>query len=226
MCGRNKWDYVLEKALHLDLYRRPFMFNLPDKSTKYRTLLGSVLSVLTVAIMLSYAYLKLIKLQSYQDYVINEAYREQLFDTKFALSQANGFQVAAAVTNFDGNPEEIEDPEIGEVKFYLKQWGIDDDSPSISFKEVKSRPCEEKDFNLGARLLSESESSFFRVDLFSLKDIYNYSSKMKCLDSTNSTEIFGNYNTDKASNFMIVFEKCNKEERKCKSENDIKLWLQ
>ena len=86
MCGRNKWDYVQEKALHLDLYRRPFMFNLPDKSTKYRTLLGSVLSVLTVAIMLGYAYLKLIKLQSYQDYVINEAYREQLFDTKFALS--------------------------------------------------------------------------------------------------------------------------------------------
>ena len=140
--------------------------------------------------------------------------------------------MAAAVTNFDGNQEEIEDPEIGEVKFYLKQWGIDDDSPSISFKEVKSRPCEEKDFNPGTRLLSESESeaesesSFFPVDLFSLKDMNNYSSKMKCLDSTNSTEIFGSYNTDKASNFMIVFEKCNREERKCKSENKIKLWLE
>ena len=81
MCGRKKWDYMQEKALHLDLYRRPFMFNLPDEASMYRTLLGSVLSVVTLLIMLGYAYLKLIKLQSYQDYVINEAYREQFFDT-------------------------------------------------------------------------------------------------------------------------------------------------
>ena len=119
--------------------------------------------------------------------------------------------MAAAVTNFDGNQEEIEDPEIGEVKFYLKQWGIDDDSPSISFKEVNSRPCEEKEFNLGTRL--SPESSFFPVDSSSLQDLNTYSAKMKCLNNTDSAEVFGSYNTDKASNFMIVFEKCNKEER-------------
>ena len=33
---------------------------------------------------------------------------------------------------------------------------------------------------------------------------------MKCLDEE-GTEIFGNYNTDKASNLMIVFEKCDEE---------------
>ena len=107
------------------------MFNLPDGKEKYRTLLGSILSVFTIILMGSYAYIKLVKLLRYQDYVINESYREHFYETSFTFSQADGFQVAAAVTNFDGNPEEIEDPEIGEVKFYLKQWGIDDDSPGI-----------------------------------------------------------------------------------------------
>ena len=39
-------------------------------------------------------------------------------------------------------------------------------------------------------------------------------------------ELLGSYNTDKASNFMIVFEKCNKKIRKCKSERAIKRWLE
>ena len=33
---------------------------------------------------------------------------------------------------------------------------------------------------------------------------------MKCLDEE-GTEIFGSYNTDKASNLMIVFETCDEE---------------
>ena len=53
-----------------------------------------------------------------------------------------------------------------------------------------------------------------------------YSGKMKCLKDSNSTEIFGSYNTDKASNFMVVFEKCDKEKRKCKSEKKIQKWLE
>ena len=95
-------------------------------------------------------------MKGYQEYVINEAYREHFFETSVTFSQDDGFQVAAAVTNFDGDQRAIEDPEIGEVKFYLKQWGIDDDSPGISFKEVKTRPCEDKDFNLGTLKSPES----------------------------------------------------------------------
>ena len=39
--------------------------------------------------------------------------------------------------------------------------------------------------------------------------------------------MFGSYNTDKASNLMIVFEKCNKKKnKKCKSDKAIKNWLE
>ena len=36
---------------------------------------------------------------------------------------AHGLAIAAAVTRYDGKPEEITDPTIGELKFYAKQWG-------------------------------------------------------------------------------------------------------
>ena len=34
--------------------------------------------------------------------------------------------VAAAVTNFDGSNEDITDPEIGQIKYYLKQYDTND----------------------------------------------------------------------------------------------------
>ena len=62
MCGRRKCDYVQGKALHLDLYKRPFTFNLPDGASMYRTFIGSVLSIATIILITCYAYLKLVKL--------------------------------------------------------------------------------------------------------------------------------------------------------------------
>ena len=55
--------------------------------------------------------------------------------------------VAAAVTNFDGSNVDITDPEIGEIKFYLKQYDIDEVDYTINFTEIASRICTELDFN-------------------------------------------------------------------------------
>lgn len=64
-------DTLQQKFLFLDLYRRPFMFLLPDKMPMYRSLLGSVLSILTVVAIISYATYKLIQLEGLEDYKIN-----------------------------------------------------------------------------------------------------------------------------------------------------------
>lgn len=55
-----------------------------------------------------------------------------------------------------------------------------------------------------------------------------YYGKMKCVDELQGTEIFGSYNTEKASNLMIVFEKCNNNTAtvQCKSSEEINEWLQ
>ncbi len=48
---------------------------------------------------------------------------------------------------------------------------------------------------------------------------------MKCIDEVDTT-IFGNYNSDKASNMMIVFDRCDRTLRTCKSETMIDAWLE
>ena len=43
---------------------------------------------------------------------------------------------------------------------------------------------------------------------------------MKCI-TDDMTSIFGNYDTHKAENFMVVFETCDKNKRTCKTEKEI-----
>lgn len=47
---------------------------------------------------------------------------------------------------------------------------------------------------------------------------------MKCLDE-DLTQLFGNYDSKMANNLMIVFEKCDKEVRTCKTDQEITDWL-
>lgn len=46
---------------------------------------------------------------------------------------------------------------------------------------------------------------------------------MKCIDEEYATDFFGGYNTDKGSNLMVVFEKCDKTKSKsvCKDDDII-----
>ena len=56
--------------------------------------------------------------------------REYEYDHTFEFGFDNGFKVAAAITAFDSNYTETEDPTVGEIKFYLKSWSLDE---SLSF---------------------------------------------------------------------------------------------
>ena len=51
-----------------------------------------------------------------------------------------------------------------------------------------------------------------------------YGPKMKCLVDPNM-DYFGNFDTDKAQNLMIVFEICDKTKRTCKTDTEITEWL-
>ena len=43
-------------------------------------------------------------------------------DTGGIFGAEDGFRIAAAISNFDGNEESIEDEEIGIVRFIMKSW--------------------------------------------------------------------------------------------------------
>ena len=78
--------------------------------------------------------------------------------------------------------------------------------------------CDRKDFNDVEG--SNSKSKFFPSRVHSQQDIEKYGHQMKCI-TDDLTEIQGNYNTYSAQNLMVVFEKCDPEKQKCKSESEI-----
>ena len=47
---------------------------------------------------------------------------------------------------------------------------------------------------------------------------------MKCMDS--DLPLYGHYDSNEAANLMLVFEKCDSEKRRCKSEKEIDEWLE
>ena len=75
------------------------------------------------------------------------------------------------------NPESIEDPEIGELKFFMRSW----DNPNSlgDVKPLKTRPCTPADFYIEEGN-DRSEYGFYRVkdkSLFSQIDV----SILKCI---------------------------------------------
>ena len=92
--------------------------------------------------------------------------------------------MAAGVIEVDGDPSgpSIEDPEIGMIKMYVKTWDNFDvvTNGAISFREVKTKFCNEKDFkNIDG---TNPESKFFVNDNFAKNEIGRHGHKLKCID--------------------------------------------
>ena len=119
-------DALYQKTLWFDMYQTPFQLLLPDHNENYRTFVGSILSLLTMTILLAYMIYKAQILFELDDYSLEKAYEENFFPSDEAFSQKDGFYIAAALTNYDGSSEVIEDPTIGTLKMYIKSWDVYD----------------------------------------------------------------------------------------------------
>ena len=102
--------------------------------------------------------------------------------------------MAAAITEYDRNPNPIEDPEVGALKMYLKKWDVyDEKSRGVTFEEVLLRPCLESDFDLGG---GASNSLFYNTNPSSKQDLAYHWRKLKCIEDPMQLSLFGNYDTE------------------------------
>ena len=201
---------------------------MPDGYNTYSSFVGSVLSIVTFVIILMYGSYKLTKLIDGQDFRVRVHTHENEFATNSTFGMVDGFTVAAALTIFDGSNADITDPEVGELKFYLKRWDTSDEV-SEKFTELKTKVCTREDLNYGQG--DSEESKFFPISDNDKSSLSSYGAgKMQCLAEAEQLNMWGNYDSDKASNLMVVFEKCDVTKRapgqKCKSEPEIEAWME
>ena len=107
--------------------------------------------------------------------------------------------MAAGVIEVDGDPSgpSIEDPEIGTIRMYIKTWDNFDavTNGAISFREVTTRFCNEKDFQ--NKDGENPDSKFYVNDYFALHEIARHGHKLKCIDEEEGVvSLHGNYDTN------------------------------
>ena len=181
-------------------------------------------------VLLTYGSYKMIKLSNLEDYKVGMYILEDHYASTATFGSADGFTIAAAITSYDGSNEDITDPEIGEIKFYLKQWDVDEPNFDLRFVELENKVCQPEDFNFGNVTDEANVSTFYPVKELSESDLKSYGPrKMRCIKNLDELKIWGDYDTNKASNLMVVFEKCDILKRppgqKCKSETEIEEWM-
>ena len=75
-----------QKALAIDLFDQPFYFMMPDHRDRYRTMLGSALTILTFILILMYASYKFIELLEYKDFKLMKFEKENFYDMRAPLT--------------------------------------------------------------------------------------------------------------------------------------------
>ena len=144
---------------------------------------------------------------------------ENYFTINQAFGTADGFQIGAAVTAYDGDSSSIEDPTIGTLEFYIKEYGVSNNNVTF-LQRLSTKPCELNTVD-GTNL----DSSFYPTPQDLEKDLLTYGPKMKCWNEE-SLDLFGNFDNSAAKNLLVAFEKCDPEKRNdCKSEEEITEWL-
>lgn len=158
------------------------------------------------------------------DYRLLDQVQENYFDHNDEFTTDHGFNIAAGIVQIDtvSTGLSIEDPEIGTLKMYRKTWDFineDEYKGNVEWSEIGTHFCLDQEFNDVEG--NNEETKFYPTDPFSEKKLKLYGNKLKCMDEENNT-IFGNYNSPQANNLVIVFELCNPDLRKCKSDSEIK----
>ena len=80
------------------------------------------MSLLTLFLLLFYAGYKLNKMISFKDYKVQTRDYEDYYEADEQWGYMDEFALAAGVTSYDGSSDPIEDPSIGQLKFYRKAW--------------------------------------------------------------------------------------------------------
>ena len=107
------------------------------------------------------------------------------------------------------------------MKFVIKHWS--NSTQGVEFRELKTRNCESKDITM-KESEDRNEYGFYTFDPDTEGNVISVKDRLKCIDEP--FEIKGHYDSFTAANLMVVYEVCDPNKRKCKSQDEIHKALQ
>ena len=167
----------------------------PGNGESLRSICGSLLSFILIAVVLLFSYLKADVLWNKKDVDVLSTVNDNYFtpDTPGYIIdyKTNGFNIAAAFTAYDSETEEILDPTYGELVFKHYYWGVQEDGNyKAGRKKIASmHKCTPKELGLGDDI---KESKFMPTNESNRALVNTYQKKMQCIGEED-LEIFGDF---------------------------------
>ena len=193
---------------------------LENGDTSYPSICGALLSNISFWLILMFAIPKFEVLFRIKDVDILETVRESYFQFDEELTaERDEFFIAAALTNYDSDPEITEKAEYGELKIEHYGWGNEDLGYTYGTTPLKNRQCTDEDLGF----TNGPDTFIYPFYEGQLPEIMTYRKKFKCIDK-NELRIWGDFDQPQAMQLAISFHMC-QGKKKCKSEEEIKNWL-
>ena len=139
--------------------------------------MGAGLSICFVVISLVFTLVKIEILWNKQDVDIMSALDENIIDYSDEFSGDNGFFVAAAITEYDSNPESVEEVRYGELVIEHFGWGYAEEVGVVS-SPLKYHSCSDEELGF-----NRTESTLiYPIRENQIHEVTTYRKKFKCLD--------------------------------------------
>ena len=96
--GKSGCGKVMEKALIIDSFGRPFTFVLPNVAKEYKSLIGSILTMMTIITVALYGVYKWVQLLDKEETSLSQRIIEGYFDkNEHTFNQEEGFNIAVGI---------------------------------------------------------------------------------------------------------------------------------
>ena len=129
--------------IKFDASRHYFQFYLPDGRTRFQTRAGGIISIILGILILTYASSEFAIFWMRDSYIITEKFLRNSLKDLDHFNKTNRFSIAASFID-NGNQKIPDDPEVGQLKFFIKSWKENDEV--ASFRELITRSCFDEDF--------------------------------------------------------------------------------
>ena len=156
------------------------------------TYMGTLLTGMMYLITMIFLYSKAMVLYKETDITVTRNDSEGFFSYEDKFSNDDGLFIAAAITEYDSETENIEDKTIGELTVNHYGWGYEGELGSRK-QQLETHPC--SDGELG--LVTDDKSQVFPIFESSREEVTTWKKKFKCIDRDDAV-IWGDYNSRKA----------------------------
>ena len=118
---------------NLDRFGRSFKWNLPGKRETLGTPFGASITISMFCVLVFYGIMQMHRLIQFGETIVMSSVKDsyytmhQAFPEDIEELQYNKFQIAFALTAYDGNPDPIDDPQYGRLYARYVQWGFEEE---------------------------------------------------------------------------------------------------